>query len=155
MEARAAGTRPSELWAWHQSGESRVPAVTPRSVLGQVDSYGKSNLGHCEAVQLPPTPTPGLFWSCVSLGSELGCSPQVLSNGSPAGAQGGGQGNGGNTEDAPWLLRVLPGQGAEWRAWCAVSGSWSWCPLFWLWKVRGDGHQRSPTCLQRPWAGGK
>lgn len=78
----------------------------------------------------------------------------VLQSGSPAWEQGGGQRDGGSPEDAPWPLRVLPAQGAEWRAWCAVSGSWSWCPPFWLWKVRGRGHRRTPTCQERPDAGG-
>ncbi|XP_058387797.1 ephrin type-B receptor 6 isoform X4 [Diceros bicornis minor] len=58
----------------------------------------------------------------------------VLQGSSPAWEQGGGQGNGESPEDASWLLRALPGQGAEWWAWCAARGSWSWCPQFWLWK---------------------
>lgn len=56
----------------------------------------------------------------------------VLQSSSPAWEQGGGQGNGGSPEDTSWLLRGLPHQGAEWRAWCAACGSWCWCPQSWL-----------------------
>lgn len=51
-------------------------------------------------------------------------------NHSCASEQGSGRGNGGSAEDTAWLLRTRLGQGAEWRAWCTVYGSWFWGPQF-------------------------
>lgn len=55
-------------------------------------------------------------------------------------------GAGWGPEDAPWLLRRLPAQGAAGRAWCAVCGPCSCCPQFWLWKVRPRRDWRGPAC---------
>lgn len=56
---------------------------------------------------------------------SFAANPHSSTSHSPTWKQGGGRGNGGSLEDAPWLLRGLPSQGAEWLAWCAACGSWS------------------------------
>lgn len=120
-----------------------LPALTLWLLLGQFENVGgdtASGFGAWairEAMQLPPSSVPR---------KQAWLQTPVLQSSSPTWEQGGGLGNGESPEDVPWLLRGLPGQEAEWWAWCAACAAWSWCPQFWRWKVRGRGDQRTPNC---------